>query len=214
MKTMSPAFHFVECNNPSCRLRFPLDLDVFEGKFCPRCGSQLRAVSPGLPSLSTNPIPDKPMAQLIGLLDNIRSSHNVGSIFRSADGVGLSHLHLCGITPTPERNPEVAKTALGAEKAVAWSYHPNAIDLVLRLKSEGMMLVVLERTEQSTPIQDFCLNPEKTYVLVVGSEPAGVDPDLLKLADQVISLPMLGTKESLNAAISFSIAAYWLRLIK
>ena len=209
---MSADFHFVECENDTCRLRFPLDLNAFEGKYCPRCGSRLRVASTSAPSQPSDPAPITPQITLIGLLDNIRSSYNVGSIFRSADGAGFAHLHLCGITPTPDRNPEIAKTALGAEKEVAWSYYANAVDLARGLQSQGFCLVALERTVQSTPIQVLHLSPKQTYVLIVGNEPAGVDPDLLNMADHVVSLPMLGTKESLNVAISFSVAAYWLRL--
>lgn len=209
---MCADFHFVECVNVTCRLRFPLDLSAFEGKFCPRCGSRLRDTMTSTPAMPADKLPVTAQVPLIGLLDNIRSSHNVGSIFRSADGAGFSHLYLCGITPTPNRNPEIAKTALGAETALAWSYHANSVDLAKQLKSDGLILITLERTAQSVSIQDVNLNFSRTCALIVGNEPAGVDPDLLKLADHVISLPMLGKKESLNAAISFSIAAYWLRL--
>jgi len=209
---MSADFHFVECTNDKCRLRFPLDLNAFEGKYCPRCGGLLRVTTSMIPSLISDTSTISVQRPLLGLLDNIRSSHNVGSIFRSADGAGFSHLYLCGITPTPDCNPEIAKTALGAEQALAWSYHPNALDLAKQLKSEGQILIALERTAQAVSIQDFHPNPQQAYVLIVGNEPAGVDPELLEMADQVVSLPMLGTKESLNAAISFSIAAYWLRL--
>jgi tRNA G18 (ribose-2'-O)-methylase SpoU len=208
---MSADFHFVECVNVTCRLRFPLDLNAFEGKFCPRCGSRLRDATTSTPTLLADKFPVTSQIPLFGLLDNIRSSHNVGSIFRSADGAGFSHLYLCGITSTPDRNHEIAKTALGAEKALTWSYHANSVDLAQQLRSDGLTLIALERTAQSVSIQDLNLNFSQRYILIVGNEPAGVDPDLLKLSDHVISLPMLGIKESLNAAISFSIAAYWLR---
>jgi 23S rRNA (guanosine2251-2'-O)-methyltransferase len=209
---MNADFHFVECENDACRLRFPLDLIAFKGNYCPRCGSRLRVASTSTPSQPSGPSSITSQVTLIGLLDNIRSSHNVGSIFRSADGTGFSHLYLCGITPTPDHNPEIAKTALGAEKAVAWSYHTNAVDLARSLQLQGFGLIALERCARSKLIQALHLSPKLTYVLMVGSEPAGVDPDLLQIADQVVSLPMLGVKESLNVAVSFSIAAYWLRL--
>ncbi len=209
---MSADFHFVECTNDKCRLRFPLDLNAFEGKYCPRCGSGLRVATVSAPGLPAELPSDYSRVPMLGLLDNIRSSHNVGSIFRSADGAGFAHLYLCGITPTPARNPEIGKTALGAEKSLTWSYHPNAHDLAKQLKTEGRKLIALERATQSMPIQEFHPSSQQACVLIVGNEPAGVDPELLELADQVVSLPMLGTKESLNVSISFSIAAYWLRL--
>jgi 23S rRNA (guanosine2251-2'-O)-methyltransferase len=209
---MSADFHFVECENETCHLRFPLDLSAFEGKFCPRCGGHLRVASTRAPSQPAEQAPSTSPVSLSGLLDNIRSSYNVGSIFRGADGAGFTRLYLCGITPTPDRNPEIAKTALGAEKAVAWSYHANALDLASGLQSQGLCLIALERTAHSMSIQAVRLNPNQAYVLIVGNEPAGVDPDLLQIADHVVSLPMLGIKESLNVASSFSIAGYWLRL--
>lgn len=209
---MSADYHFVECTNDKCRLRFPLDINAFEGKYCPRCGSGMRVATVSAPGLPAEFPSNYSRVPMLGLLDNIRSSHNVGSIFRSADGAGFAHLYLCGITPTPAQNPEIGKTALGAEKSLTWSYHPNALDLAKQLKAEGRKLIALERATQSMPIQDFRLGSQQACVLIVGNEPAGVDPELLELADQVVSLPMLGIKESLNAAISFSIAAYWLRL--
>lgn len=209
---MNADFHFVECVNETCRLRFPLDLNTYEGKYCPRCGGRLSIVSTSTPSEPPDQARPTQQITLIGLLDNIRSIHNVGSIFRSADGAGFSHLHLCGITPTPEHNLDIAKTALGAEKELEWSYHANAIDLAQGLQQQGLGLIALERTARAIPIQTLHLKPRQTYVLIVGNEPTGVDPTLLNLANQVVSLPMLGTKESLNVAISFSIAAYWLRL--
>lgn len=209
---MSSDFNFVVCTNPQCRLRFPLDLGIYEGKFCPKCGSLLSVEARANPSVPGDMSLKPVKIPIAGLLDNLRSVHNVGSIFRSADGAGFSPLYLCGITPTPTRNPEITKTALGSEDSVEWSYHPNSIDLAVNLKDQGFRLITLERTEHSLPIQHCKINQGDRLVVIVGNEPAGVDPALIGLSDDVVSLPMLGTKESLNAAISFSIAAYWLRL--
>jgi tRNA G18 (ribose-2'-O)-methylase SpoU len=144
------------------------------------------------------------------LLDNIRSTFNVGSIFRASDGAGLHRLHLCGITPTPD-NPKVAKTALGAEHSVDWSYHLNAIQAAQALKSQGFLICALEATPDSCSI--FEAPPflfSSPLLLVVGNEVTGVDAGLLELSDAVLSIPMQGKKESLNVSLAFGIAAYTL----
>lgn len=141
------------------------------------------------------------------LLDNIRSAWNVGSIFRSADGFGVDHVYLCGITPTPEQEA-VIKTSLGAEETVAWSYHKNAVELVQDLKVEGWKVFALEEAEraQSLPIDKTA--EDKNSILILGSEVTGVDPDLLPLCDEIYFIPMNGNKRSFNVAIAFSIAAF------
>jgi tRNA G18 (ribose-2'-O)-methylase SpoU len=145
------------------------------------------------------------------LLDNIRSTFNVGSIFRASDGAGLRRLHLCGITPTPD-NPKVAKTALGAEVTVDWSYHLNAIQAAQSLKAQGFSICALEATADSCSIfQAPAVLFSSPLLLVVGNEVTGVDPELLDLSDAVLSIPMQGKKESLNVSIAFGIAAYTLR---
>ena len=137
---------------------------------------------------------------------------NVGSMFRSADGAGVSHLHLAGITATPA-HPKLAKAALGAQETVAWTYHPNGVAAAESLKAARVELWALERTaglsEQpslfSVPVSGAPL------AVVVGNEKAGVDPGILALCDAVVSLPMIGRKSSLNAAVAFGIALYYLR---
>ena len=152
--------------------------------------------------------------KLIAILDNIRSAHNVGSIFRSADGAGFAEIHLCGITPTPDENPAIAKTALGAEKSLAWHYAPNAVQVISGLKAQGVTILALEVTPQALSLYDLqasSLANSQAIALIVGNEPAGVDPKLIALADSCLYIPMLGQKNSLNVAIAFSLAAYHLR---
>jgi len=145
------------------------------------------------------------------LLDNIRSLYNVGSIFRASDGAGLSCLHLCGITPTPE-NPGVAKTALGAETAVPWCYHLNAVEAVLQLKQAGYQVWAMESGPRSVSLFDAAASILPAPVLLVaGNELNGVDPEVLDQCDTAVWIPMQGRKESLNVAIAFGIAAYTLR---
>jgi len=147
-----------------------------------------------------------------GLLDNLRSELNVGAAFRTANGAGLSHLYLCGITPTPASNNRIAKTALGAEETVPWSYHPNALTLADQLKRSGAQLIALESTREALSLFDYStsLSDRRPVVLIVGGELAGVDPGLLELCEKVLSIPMHGSKGSLNVSVAFGIAAYWL----
>lgn len=144
------------------------------------------------------------------LLDNIRSAWNVGSIFRSADGFGFAHAHLCGITPTPE-SEAVMKTSLGAENTVTWSYHKDAVKLVRGLKKEGWQVWALEEHERAVSLSTFPRNPSSIpLILIIGNEVTGVDPDLLDLSDSIFHIPMYGQKTSFNVAVAFGIAAYQL----
>ena len=147
------------------------------------------------------------------VLDNVRSTFNVGSIFRTADGVGVWHLDLCGITPTPA-HPKVAKTALGAQDSVAWRYHRNGLECVLALKQQGVRLVALESSGARSlfaPAESPVCAATDDIALIVGNEVCGVDPGILAISDEVIAVPMLGIKQSLNVAIAFGVAVYWWR---
>lgn len=205
-------FEIRQCTDAACRLRIPLDPSEFSGAFCPRCGAPMMVAVEAYQNADCEGAEISPRIQLSVLLDNIRSAHNVGAIFRTGDGVGLRHLYLCGFTPTPEDNPAVAKTALGAEERLIWSHHRNALDLAEQLQDEGFMLVALECTAKATPIYRFKAEPpdQQPWVLVVGNERAGVDPALLARCDLVLNLPMTGEKNSLNVAVAFAAAAYWL----
>jgi tRNA G18 (ribose-2'-O)-methylase SpoU len=153
------------------------------------------------------------------LLDNIRSAWNVGSILRSADGFGFAHAYLCGITPTPDGPGREAlkKTSLGAEDAVAWSYHKDAVALVKSLKETGCRIFALEEDERAVPLESDGLpsgmreQAPVLQILIVGNEVTGVDPELLDLCDTIHCIPMRGQKRSFNVAIAFGIAAYALR---
>ncbi len=139
------------------------------------------------------------------LLDDIRSLHNVGAIFRTADGAGFGHLYLCGITGTPPRN-EIRKSSLGAEESVAWSYHPDPLPLAAELKAAGFQLVVLEQTDASIDVAAApCRFP---LCLIIGHEYTGVRDSLVELADLAVEIPMAGSKHSLNVSVAFGIAAY------
>jgi 23S rRNA (guanosine2251-2'-O)-methyltransferase len=204
-------FEIWQCVQATCRLRFPALLHE-QRAVCPRCGAPTTLILTQTVAPETNDT-QSPVGGLVlhALLDNIRSTFNVGSIFRSADGAGLQHLYLCGITPTPD-HPKVAKTALGAEQTVAWSQHHNVLDLAHDLKAAGCQLWALEETPAAESL--FAHDPlpaQPTVVLIVGNEVTGVDPELLAHCDRILALPMAGIKRSLNVAIAFGIAAYTLR---
>jgi 23S rRNA (guanosine2251-2'-O)-methyltransferase len=143
------------------------------------------------------------------LLDNIRSAWNVGSILRSADGMGFSHAFLCGYTP-PAENAEVRKTSLGAEQSISWSTHRDALQLAHHLRYAGLQILAIEWTVDAVPISDLDLagfSPE-SLVLAVGSEVTGIDPGILEIAEHVAYIPMQGLKRSFNVAVAFGVAAY------
>jgi tRNA G18 (ribose-2'-O)-methylase SpoU len=154
---------------------------------------------------------------MIVILDNIRSLHNVGSIFRTGDAVGAEKLYLCGITPAPlDRFGEVpgalAKVALGAEKTLPWERAASASRLITKLKKQGFKIVALELSSAAVPY--YALRPTKVELekiaLVLGAEVEGISPALLKKCDTIIEIPMRGIKESLNVGIAFGIVAYHL----
>lgn len=152
---------------------------------------------------------------MIAVLDNIRSVHNVGSIFRTADGAGFEEIYLCGVTPTPidrfgKIRGDFAKTALGAEKKVGWKYVPSTARVLNTLKKEGWYIIALEQTRGSVSYRKVKISKkqkEKT-ALVVGNEVEGISKSVLKYADTIMEIPMRGKKESLNVSVSFGIAAY------
>ncbi len=205
-------YAYYQCQKPTCRFRFPAYSNEIEFS-CPKCGSPLNLIN--IPQLKSSS--DKSLQKSGGisvLLDNIRSAYNVGSIFRTADGAGVSNIILSGITPTPD-HPGVIKTALGAENSIPWSQSWSSLDCCESYKAAGYTLVVLEKTPEAKPIHEF-FNDEMTdkILLVIGNEVGGVDPGILKLSDKIVFLPMLGVKESLNVSVAFGICIYWLQFSK
>ena len=158
--------------------------------------------------------PSIPLPPVEVLLDNIRSLYNVGGIFRAADGAGVRHLHLCGITGTPA-HPKLAKTALGAQDNVPWSHHLNGVAVGRALKEQGYQLWALESSPTAEPLFATRLPlGGPPLLLIVGNEVTGVDPDLLALCDKVVFIPMQGIKESLNVTTAFGAAVYHLLYVR
>ncbi len=205
-------FEIRGCTNPDCRFRFPIDPARHKGAFCPRCGSPLNFMRKSISYEPNKAEFQKARISIEVILDNIRSVFNVGSIFRTADAVGASQLYLCGITPTPADHADIQKTALGSELSVPWQYHTNALDVSIALHEQGYHLIALEFTPQAVPMFQFHLDPkdERPVALILGNEQAGVDPDIIEICESVVALPMLGEKRSLNVAVAFGAAAYWL----
>ncbi len=144
------------------------------------------------------------------LLDNLRSTLNVGSIFRSADGAGVRKIYCAGTTPTPE-HPKIAKTGLGAEDFTPWEYVRNGVNWARQKKAEGFLLLALEAAPQAQSLFSFPpLSGQDRYLFVVGNEVSGIDPEIIALADATLFIPMRGEKSSLNVAVAFGIAAYTL----
>lgn len=145
--------------------------------------------------------------KLTVVLDNVRSLNNIGSIFRTSDAFAVESIVLCGISATPP-SPEIHKTALGAEDSVAWIYSPDTVSALSRLKDDGYQLCCLEQVKDSVCLQDFKPEPECRYALVVGHEVNGVDPAVVDFCDVCLEIPQLGTKHSLNVAVSTGVALW------
>lgn len=140
------------------------------------------------------------------VLDNVRSLHNVGSAFRTADAFRIEKIFLTGITGTPPHR-EIEKTALGATDSVEWEYVEKPEEAVQRLKARGYRILVIEQTTDSTSLRNFSVSTEK-YCLVFGNEVHGVSEPVIELADQAIEIPQSGTKHSLNISVCVGIVVW------
>jgi 23S rRNA (guanosine2251-2'-O)-methyltransferase len=141
------------------------------------------------------------------VLDNIRSLHNVGSAFRTADAFRIEKIYLTGITGTPPHR-EIEKTALGATQSVEWKHVESTAQLLHQLKSEGYSVIIIEQTTESKPLQKFTPDPAKKYCLVFGNEVHGVSEDAVVLGDLAIEIPQHGTKHSLNISVCLGIVVW------
>lgn len=144
---------------------------------------------------------------LVIVLDNIRSLHNVGSVFRTADAFRLQGVWLCGITACPPA-AEIHKTALGAEDSVSWEYFEDTLDAVERLQREGYEVLAVEQVEGSLKLNTFRINPAKRYALILGNEVKGVRQDVVDAADAALEIPQYGTKHSMNVSVTAGIVMW------
>ena len=138
---------------------------------------------------------------VILMLENIRSMHNVGSVFRTADAFLAESIYLCGYTPRPPHR-DIHKTALGATETVEWVYSERAEEAARKLKSAGYRIVGVEQVAGSVPLQQFRLAGEEKMVLIFGNEVEGVSEELLALCDECIEIPQFGMKHSLNVSVA------------
>lgn len=144
---------------------------------------------------------------LIVVSDNVRSQHNIGSFFRTADAFRIEGVWLCGISATPP-SAEIHKTALGAEESVDWRYFEDTMDAVNALKANGYEVWAIEQAEGSVMINDFTPDPNKKYAVIVGNEVHGVRQDVVDACCGCIEIPQYGTKHSLNVSVTAGIIVY------
>ena len=143
---------------------------------------------------------------LIVVLDDVRSMHNIGSVFRTCDAFRVEAVYLCGICQTPP-STEIHKTALGAENSVAWKYFNTALEAVDELKKQGYHVLSVEQVEHSTKLQTFI--PEaKKYAVILGNEVKGVHQEVVDASDGCLEIPQLGTKHSMNVSVTAGIIIY------
>ena len=147
---------------------------------------------------------------IVVLLNDIRSLHNIGSVFRTCDAMAVKKLYLCGITATPPHR-EIRKTAIGASESVNWEYQKNAIEVIKRYQKLGYQIIAIEQTDKAISLENFNWNKEKT-LLIFGNEVNGVDQYLINESDISIEIPQWGTKHSFNISVSAGIVLWSIKM--
>ncbi len=141
------------------------------------------------------------------VLDNIRSMHNIGSIFRTSDGFAVEQIYLCGITAQPPHR-EIEKTALGATQSVNWTYFETPLQAIEKLRTDGYQIIAIEQAENSTMLNKFLPLNNNKYALILGNEVNGVSDEVMKKIDTCIEIPQFGTKHSFNVVVSAGIVLW------
>ncbi|HEX3386858.1 MAG TPA: RNA methyltransferase [Mucilaginibacter sp.] len=144
---------------------------------------------------------------VVVVLDNVRSMHNVGSVFRTCDGFAVEKICLCGITGQPPHR-EIEKTALGATQSIDWAYYADPLQAVEELRNAGYVIIAIEQAENSIMLNEFEAEPRKKYALVFGNEVNGVSEEVMKVIDECIEIPQFGTKHSFNIVVSAGIVLW------
>ncbi|MDR3094762.1 MAG: RNA methyltransferase [Bacteroidales bacterium] len=144
---------------------------------------------------------------IVVVLDNVRSQHNIGSVFRTSDAFLVKSVYLCGISATPP-NKEIHKSALGAENVVAWQYFDNTQQAVEQLKTDGYAVWGVEQTRNSTSLEDFCVKQNGRYAFVFGNEVRGIDQQVIDGCEGCIEIPQFGTKHSFNVSVCAGIVLW------
>ncbi|MEP1150489.1 MAG: RNA methyltransferase [Balneola sp.] len=151
--------------------------------------------------------PPQKLSEVKVILHNIRSLHNVGSVFRSSDAFGISELILTGYTPTPPR-PEINKTAIGAEEFVNWRHFETATEIIHELKKDGYSILGMEQTTGSIALNNLNIDSYDKICLVMGNEVTGIDSDILEMMDEFVAIPQFGQKHSLNVSVAAAVMLY------
>lgn len=144
---------------------------------------------------------------LIIILDDIRSLHNIGSVFRTSDAFLIEKIYLCGFTATPP-NKEIHKTALGATETVTWEYYKNILELITKLKENNIKILAIEQTENSVFLNDFQPIANQKYALILGNEVYGVNQEAIYQCENIIEIPQWGSKHSLNVSVACGIVVW------
>ncbi len=163
-----------------------------------------------MPELNRLPVADfknTPKSPVVLVLDNVRSLHNVGAVFRTADAFALEKIYLCGVTGRPPHR-DITKTALGSTESVAWEYALTTLEAVEALKAAGYQLVAVEQTTGSVPLPAFRPDAARPLALVLGNEVFGVDDAVLALCEAAVEIPQLGTKHSLNVGVAAGVVLW------
>lgn len=157
--------------------------------------------------MSANEFKESHKMPLVVVLDDVRSLHNVGSVFRSSDAFRVESIYLCGITAVPPQ-PEIHKTALGAEDTVDWKYYQSAVEAVDNLKANGYKVFAIEQVEGSVMLDKLELDFTEKYAVVLGNEVKGVQQEVVDHCDGCIEIPQYGTKHSLNVSVTAGIIVW------
>ena len=160
-----------------------------------------------LSRLSIDEFKNSSKTPVIVILDNIRSAHNVGSIFRTCDAFLIDKIILCGITAIPP-NKEIRKTALGSSESVDWRYYKNTEEVIMKLKKKDYQIIAVEQANKSIKLESFRPENEKRYAIIFGNEIKGISQKIMDNSDSVIEIPQFGTKHSLNVSVSAGIVIW------
>ena len=160
-----------------------------------------------LSRLSIDEFKNSSKTPVIVILDNIRSAHNVGSVFRTCDAFLIDKIILCGITAIPP-NKEIRKTALGSSESVDWRYYKNTEEIIMRLKKKDYQIISVEQANKSIKLESFRPENEKKYAIIFGNEIKGISQKIIDNSDSVIEIPQFGTKHSLNVSVSAGIVIW------
>tara|TARA_B100001113_G_scaffold139527_1_gene114418 strand:+ start:1647 stop:2192 length:546 start_codon:yes stop_codon:yes gene_type:complete len=160
-----------------------------------------------LSRLSIDEFKNSSKTPVIVILDNIRSAHNVGSVFRTCDAFLIDKIILCGITAIPP-NKEIRKTALGSSESVNWRYYKNTEEVIMKLKKKDYQIIAVEQANKSIKLESFRPENEKKYAIIFGNEIKGISQKIIDNSDSVIEIPQFGTKHSLNVSVSAGIVIW------